>query len=210
MAKFISCGQYDKNYICLYIGSLLVYLGSFLSYILAHIYNIGSDTSHQRKINKLVLALLLSYCGQSLSIFLQLIMNKSVENKNNNNLAQNTRKISSVAIKYIFNEESEKATKKDYIHIFGFSLILLIVDLSKSIMTIIYEQNSDEIIYNDLFSTLLFSIFILSICKTKYYKHQKFAIIIILLVRIIPFAFQYNSFNLITLLFYYFKYLFLF
>ena len=53
MGKFISCGEFDKNYICLYIGSLLVYLGSILSYILGGIYIIDSKILSRRK-NKLI------------------------------------------------------------------------------------------------------------------------------------------------------------
>ena len=196
MGKFISCGEFDKNYICLYIVNLLVYLGILLSSVLAEIYSINKNVKGKKYYNYL-LTIFLIYIGQSLSFLIQLVINKTIQNTSKNNKKQNTR-ISPVAIKYIFNEQTEKVTKKDLIHIFCFSLLLLLVDFLKLIMTVIYDKSSD-IIFIDFFSSLLFSLFILSICKVKYYKHQYFAIIIILIIKIIPFIAQYNSLNINTL-----------
>ena len=200
MGKCISCGEFDKNYICLYIVNLLVYFGLILSYFLADIYRIKYpfEIYEGGKYDNKLLIIFLSYIGQSLSIFIQIIMNKCIlDNISNNNRRHNTR-ISYVPIKYIFNNKPEKLIKKDFIHIFCFSILLLFVDFSKSIITVIYEKSKD-IIFIDFFSSLLFSLFILSICKVKYYKHQYFAIIIILIMKIIPFIVQYNSLNINTL-----------
>ena len=80
MGKCISFGVCDKNYICLYIANLLVYLVSILSYILADIYRI-KDQHEGEKYNNHLLTLFLSYIGQSLSFVLQIILNKCIIQK---------------------------------------------------------------------------------------------------------------------------------
>ena len=190
MCKFISCGRFDKKFIFLIFGNFLVY--SFIYFILR---NLGIISKNDLpNINNILLYLLLFYIGQSLFVFPEIIINKCIfKKKDQNKTIKNNKSL--LSIKYIYNNLIELSQKDKFI-IFIMSFVIFIVDVWKLI--IIKQFHKLEIfinfeIYNAFLSIFLF-IFSKSIFKKKYYKHQNISIFLFIITTLImiPFKITYN------------------
>ena len=148
----------------------------------------------------------LSFFGQSLFIFVELILNKiNFGNKKEGNVPErNSKKESSLVIQYIFNDLSvDIITYRDTINIIIISLLFLLVDSTKvAISSFNIIKNEQKLIFNEeyYFLELLF-LYILSyyIYKLKLYKHQYISLILILIFGLIRNLMKVN-YNLQTLL----------
>ena len=90
-----------------------------ISYFLANIYE--KNTSNKgEKYNNHLLIVFLNYIGQSLCIFIQIIMNKCVFNNISNKNGKKNNIKSHFTIKNIFNDQSEQIKNKDFIIFFLF------------------------------------------------------------------------------------------
>ena len=187
MGKCISIGECDKNYIYLYIATFIAIFVSTYSLCIAKILNLKSFLTFSKGeyFNKISLRLFLTYLALSSFIFIELIRNKCSFRKRRNN---NRRHQVNIQLSYIFNDydTSEIITKKDFIKIVFLSLLLITAEILRLLMENIFSQ----IIFIDYFSSLLFLTFILSICRKKYYRHQYFSIITILIMKILIYIIQ--------------------
>ena len=187
MGKCISFGECDKNFIYLYIVTFIAIFVSTYSLCIAKIYKLNSFLSFSKgeHFNNISLRLFLTYIAISLFFFIELILNKCSFRKRRIN---NRRNPINIQLSYIFNDydSSEIITKKDFIKIVFLSLLLIGAEILRFLMGIIFNQ----ITFIDYFSSLLFLSFILSICRNKYYRHQYFSIITILIMKIFIYVIQ--------------------
>ena len=119
---------------------------------------------------------------------------------NNFNQRENNKAID-YPIRLIFNDLSDRLTHKDIIKILLFSILLLSIDISKAIMNKIYEKSEEFITFEYYYCFQLFFLFIFSIIfyHKKFYKHQYFSIIALLISHLALLSIQYKSFKVETL-----------
>ena len=128
MCKFISCGRFDKKFFFLFLGNYLVFICLFgVCDYLGFIQNNDSP-----KNNQILLYLLLFYIGQSLFVFPEIIINKCIFKKKDENKTFKNKK-SQLSIKYIYNNLIE-LSKEDKFIILIMSFVIFIVDVSKLII----------------------------------------------------------------------------
>lgn len=162
MGKCISYGACDKNYIYFYLSFLLIILVLVISFNKAEI--ISFNVLDTKKSDNILLITLLSYIGQSLFIFVELILNKYFfKNKSENNIPEENEHKNIIPIKYIFNNLSNRLTKRDIFNLICFSLLLLSIDIMKAIMIKIYQKEDDIILFGHYYSNFLFFLFLFSI-----------------------------------------------
>ena len=184
MKKYISLGKFDIKYFIIYIANIIIIV---LIFTCASLSKIGVSTNNKTNMN-IFLVLLSSYLGQSFCFIAEIISNKYLFKEEINNNKKNNKELnknkSKLIIEYIFNDLSDRITFKDIIHISVISLIYLIVDFTKLIISSkLFIENPNEIVYNEHYYFFeLFFLFIISICsyKIKYYKHQYYSIIILI------------------------------
>ena len=129
MRKYISCGNCNRNYLYIFLAYFII--GILLIITLAFISNNLSQNNNSDFIPNPILFVFLSFFGQSLFIFVELILNKiNFGNKKEGNVPErNSKKESSLVIQYIFNDLSvDIITCRDTINIIIISLLLLLVD----------------------------------------------------------------------------------
>lgn len=201
MVKCISFGLFDKKYFYLITLDfiLLLFFYSF-KYAIDENHNVGS--------NNILLFVLLSYIGQSLAIFFQIIINKYTFNNRNNDIKQckKNKNVDNYPIKYIFNDLSRNLSNKDTFFFIIFCLLLLFIDILKSLMINIWKSNE----INNFGFYHLFLLFFLVFQSyffyhIKFYRHQYFSIIIILLSEIALLLFECYKYNLNDLFYFLFQ-----
>ena len=194
----ISLGLCNKTFLCLYLSSFGIMIGLII------LSNIGRfwfrDKSYYNlyflnfKDSNILYKVLLSYLGQSFFIIFQIILKFSLKNERKNNKEKKMEKAS--VIKLIFNHYSDRLTNKDLINIILFSFLLLFIDISKEIL----RRNYFLIAFGNYSIYQLFFLFILSkkFYQIKFYMHQYFSIIVILILQVILFIFLFNliSYNI--------------
>ena len=207
MGKYISCGKFDIKY--LYIFFIYSAIVMLLFFTIAMIF-MNPKTYDESAYNiNLLLFVFLSFFGQSLFIIVEIILNKFIfKNKNkDNDYKKSSNKESSLVIQYIFNDLSDNITFRDTIHIAIISLLYLLVDSTKAVISSLrIIKDEQKLIFNEeyYFLQLLF-LYLLSyfIYKTRLYKHQYYSIIIILIIGLIRYLIKikYQLESFIFLLF---------
>ena len=206
MAKYISCGKFDKKYIYIYLIYTLVVLLLLLTFVF--VFSTPSDNAEYKDIYNIniLFFVFLSFFGQSLFIIVEFILNHYIFENNKNPQTLSPQK-SSLLIEYIFNDYSDRITNKDIIIIGCVSVIFLFVDTTKAVISSLrIVKNEQKLIFNEEYYFFqLFFLFVLSIYiyKMKYYKHQYFSIVVILIMGIIRYLIKitYDFENFIFILF---------
>ena len=191
MCKFISCGRCDKKFIFLFLGNYLVFFFLFSALDDSGIV----PNKDLPKIKNILLYLLLFYIGQSLFVFPEIIINKCIFKKKDQNKTIRNKK-SRLSIKYIYNNLIELSQKDKFI-IFIMSFVIFIVDVLKVIIIKLF-QKSEILISCDIYNTFLLIFLLLfskSFFKIKYYKHQNISIFIFIITLLIIILFNI-TFNL--------------
>ena len=187
MVKYISCGKFNKNYIIYF----LIYNSTVLILLITLIIIFRfPDEDYYKGINiNILLMVFLSFFGQSLFIIIEIIINKIILKGKNKEIKKESVRQSTLLITYIFNDLSNKITRKDIIYICFISILFLIIDIFKAtISSIKIGDNTNKSIFSEEYYFLeLFFLFVLShfSFKTNYYKHQYLSIIIILIAGLI-------------------------
>jgi len=186
MKKFISCGKFNK--ILLLIIIIYLVLSTTISALLKNIvYKNDKDDKNDSK-DQIFFRFLMIYISLILFIIPEIILNKYIF-KNKKEISESTKK-QALVINYIFNDLSDRLTLKDNIFIFCVSILTILIDFITLILLISIHEKANEYFQNEnyylseLFFLFLFSILIY---KMKFYKHQYFSIIVIIISGIIRF-----------------------
>ena len=149
MGKYISCGKFDIKY--LYIFFIYSAIVMLLFFTIAMIF-MNPKTYDESAYNiNLLLFVFLSFFGQSLFIIVEIILNKFIfKNKNkDNDYKKSSNKESSLVIQYIFNDLSDNITFRDAIHIAIISLLYLLVDSTKAVISSLrIIKDEQKLIFN--------------------------------------------------------------
>ena len=149
----------------------------------------------------IIVQIFLIYFGQALLFIPEKIINKYIFKKEKE-IPKMKNHNSPLIVKYIFNDLSDKLSYLDIIYIFGISLLTLLIDLVNFILLKIYNKDGKKIFYNEhffLFELLFLFLISFFFYKIKYYKHQLYSIIIILILGFIQLLFKSNYYiNLVN------------
>ena len=186
----ISCGVFDRKYIYFILSYALIMI-LFATTLLI----INGNLEDVKIYNNVLLSLLLSNFGLIFCYIPELITKKLVSDKKEKNINRNNtfkfqlfkNEKKKLAIEYIFNDFSTKIAVKDMIFIFICSLLLIVIDYLK---IFIQKQNveEDQLILNEQYNyiqLLFIVIFAYFFYKMRFYKHQIYSILIIIILGII-------------------------
>ena len=186
----ISCGVFDRKYIYFILSYALIMI-LFATTLLI----INGNLEDVKIYKNVLLSLLLSNFGLIFCYIPELITKKLVSDKKEKNINRNNafkfqlfkNEKKKLAIEYIFNDFSTKIAVKDMIFIFICSLLLIVIDYLK---IFIQKQNveEDQLILNEQYNyiqLLFIVIFAYFFYKMRFYKHQIYSILIIIILGII-------------------------
>ena len=184
----IACGEFQKKYIYFF----LFYSCSMVILVLI-LYYIYGDLTNKENYNNILLNLFVANFGSIFFFIPELIINKYLFEKKENNLIKTStfsifrKEKTKLAIEYIFNNSSNKVTFKDILLILFCSILILIIDSIKIYIQIKNDEQKDQLILNGQFNFVeLFFILILGylMYKMRFYKHQIFSITIVIILGI--------------------------
>ena len=187
MGKYISFGKLNKKYIFI----VLIFLGLSVAFSVLK-YSFVYEDENPKYEDNIVFKIFLIYFGQTLLLIPEKISNKYIFKKEKE-IPKIKNHNSPLVVEYIFNDLSDKLSYLDLIYILGISLLTLLMDLVNFILLKVFKKNAELIIYNeDLFLFELLFLFLISfyLYKIKYYKHQIYSIIIILILGLIRLLFK--------------------
>ena len=186
----ISCGVFDRKYIYFILSYALIMI-LFATTLLI----INGNLEDVKIYKNVLLSLLLSNFGLIFCYIPELITKKLVSDKKEKNINRNNafkfqlfkNEKKKLAIEFIFNDFSTKIAVKDMIFIFICSLLLIVIDYLK---IFIQNQNveEDQLILNEQYNyiqLLVIVIFAYFFYKMRFYKHQIYSILIIIILGII-------------------------
>lgn len=203
----IGCGVFDKNYIYFIVGFTLTMIFLVISLFIA---GNNNDNEDKEQHNNILLTVLLSNFGKMFFVIPEIILKKNLldkkEDKKESLLTINKTK-TKTAIQYIFNEFSDKLSIKDKILIFISSILILISEYIKGLIQIRNTKQTDQLVVNEQYNfILLFFVVTFSYLffKIKFYKHQMFSIMIIIVLGFLRYILKLKYYYTISDIFNYF------
>ena len=185
----ISCGIFNIKY--LYFISIYALTMVFLWLTLYYLYGIKDIHAKYEYYNNVLLTILVSNFGQIFCFIPEVIIDKCILKKKQfkltNPLCIFKKQKSKLAIEYIFNDLSDKITKKDILYIFLASILLILADYIKVFVQVKDLDFGDQLILNEQYNAaelLLIVLFAYLIYKMKFYKHQLYSVILLILLGI--------------------------
>ena len=192
MCKFISCGEFNKKYICILIAYIIFNQLPYFALYFFVFNHLGDTKDELKKDDNISLIPLMTYIGQAIFFIPELIIQKNLFKNQNNIQKSKTTNDSirkSLALEYIFNENiSDTIECIDIFYIFLISFLTLIIDIIKITIQIKNKDFAERKLFNDEYNFLqLIFLFIYSIYsyRTKFYKHQYYPFILIILIGIL-------------------------
>lgn len=219
----IGCGVFNKKYI--YIIIIYAVAMILLSFDLFFIYTKLDKFDNPDRNNNVLLTLFINNFGQIFGFIPELVLKNYYFNSNERKSEGKSEEKSeikrllsifkkekennnkSLAIEYIFNDYSDQIGFKDIIFIFSGAILLLIVDYIKIIIQIKNQEIGDQLILNEQYNFVILIciiIFAYLFYKMKFYKHQIYSVLIIILLGIgrylIKMDFYYGFFEAVKLI----------
>ena len=202
MGRYCSIGEIDKNYFYIVLtASITLGIGFISMYFFKR--NSNSGNIEGVEANKL-LKTLARYLGFDLCYIGEFILQKHTKRKEdtkNDELIYFDKKRSKI-MDYIFSDSKNKLNIKDLLYLLLICLIILIDDFM--IIIIKAKKNQGFIIFNEEYNSIeFFLLFIISIFifKMRYYQHQHFSIILIILLEIFRYLIKIFNDSNFTFLF---------
>ena len=207
----ISCGAFDKTYLYYFLFFAITMI--LLTLTLYNFYDGLDFYTNKKYYNNILLTILVVNFGQIFCFIPELIINLCILDKKEdilkqiNSLCIFKKQKSKLAIEYIFNDLSDKITTKDILFIFIASILIIISDYIKVFVQVQNWQYGDQLILNEEYNIVeLLCIFLFAhfLYNMKYYKHQNYSVILLILSGILRYILKmyhyygiYGALNLI-------------
>ena len=186
--RYISCGTCNKKYFYLILGAFITFMALGILNIPFMLYFSENNVENNFNIINIMSYTFFSGLCESFMIIPDLILKRKI--KSEKNYSSKKKPNSNISIKYIFHPNTASFSLKEKIYFVSVALLKLILD----IIFILYQYYFSKfylliMVLTYYFHFELICLFLLSklMFNTKYYRHQYFSIIVLVVVGLVKF-----------------------